>query len=87
MNSRSEIMWLLAPVLGIGLFVGICALLAFWAWRSGKRAAWRRFAQSSPRCGKCGYNMRGLRELTCPECGTEYTVEQLWLAQRDLPEP
>jgi len=25
-----------------------------------------------PRCRKCGYDLRGQRELRCPECGTEF---------------
>ena len=28
-------------------------------------------------CPGCGYNMTGLRETTCPECGGSYTIDQL----------
>ncbi len=28
-------------------------------------------------CPVCGYNLTGLRETRCPECGTQYTVDQL----------
>jgi hypothetical protein len=32
-------------------------------------------------CPTCGYNMTGLRQTVCPECGAAYTVDQL-LAQQ-----
>lgn len=28
-------------------------------------------------CPKCGYDMRGQRELRCPECGAEFSVGEL----------
>lgn len=31
----------------------------------------------SPRCVNCGYNLTGLREARCPECGTQYTLDVL----------
>ena len=33
-------------------------------------------------CPKCGYNMTGLHEARCPECGSRYTLDQLLAAQR-----
>lgn len=67
----------LASVIGL-------ALSAFWIWRSGKRAAWRRFTQEGPRCPACGYSLKGLHEAKCPECGSSYTLDELWKAQRDI---
>ena len=32
-------------------------------------------------CLRCGYNMTGLHEARCPECGTQYTLNQLFAAQ------
>lgn len=29
-------------------------------------------------CPACGYNMTGLRQARCPECGTEYTLDELF---------
>jgi len=80
MNIPSDLLGLMCAGAAAGLF----ALFLFGVWRAGKRAAWRRFTRRSPRCARCGYNMRGLHTLQCPECGVTYTVEQLWLAQRDL---
>ena len=76
----------------IGLASLILILLAFlilvWSfllWRAGKRSAWRRCSQPYPRCVRCGYAMKGLTEARCPECGTRYTLDDLWVGQRDLP--
>jgi len=35
---------------------------------------------ASLHCPQCGYNMRGLREARCPECGTQYTLNELLAA-------
>ncbi len=32
-------------------------------------------------CPVCGYNMTGLREARCPECGSRFTLDQLLTAQ------
>ena len=28
-------------------------------------------------CPSCGYNLTGLKEARCPECGAQYTLDQL----------
>jgi hypothetical protein len=33
-------------------------------------------------CPNCRYSLIGLRELRCPECGTEFTIDELIRAQR-----
>lgn len=32
-------------------------------------------------CPRCGYSLIGLRDLRCPECGTEFTIDELIRAQ------
>jgi len=32
-------------------------------------------------CPRCGYNMTGLRESTCPECGAAFTISELLACQ------
>jgi hypothetical protein len=32
-------------------------------------------------CPRCGYNMTGLNQARCPECGAQYTINQLFSAQ------
>ncbi len=56
----------------------------FAVWRSGKRAAWDRSGRAYPICPRCRYPMRGLSRAQCPECGTRYTLDQLWTGQRDV---
>ena len=34
-------------------------------------------------CPICKYCLTGLRETRCPECGTEFTIDELFCAQRD----
>jgi hypothetical protein len=72
-------------ILAMCVFVPLAlSPIAFLIWRNGKRVAWRRFMQTSPKCLRCGYDMTGLTEARCPECGAEYTLDQLWMAQRDI---
>ncbi len=73
----------------VGLVLaGVC-----WAavWLGGTAFIWRetraeRVARLGRRvgpdlpCPKCGYNLRGLREARCPECGTQYTLDELLAA-------
>ena len=33
-------------------------------------------------CLQCGYNMTGLREPTCPECGASFTLDELLRGQQ-----
>ncbi|MBI1335737.1 MAG: hypothetical protein GC164_02110 [Phycisphaera sp.] len=53
------VIFVLLPI--VGLIVGI----VLWA-RSGAGNAGEGMA-----CGKCGYNVRGLSQLNCPECGAD----------------
>lgn len=39
-------------------------------------------------CPLCGYNLAGLSEARCPECGASFTLEQVLLARpRPVPQP
>ncbi len=33
-------------------------------------------------CPTCGYSMMGLRESRCPECGSRFTLDQLYASQK-----
>ncbi|MBX3324162.1 MAG: hypothetical protein KF757_14380 [Phycisphaeraceae bacterium] len=46
-----------------------------WAW-VGRRAA------GKPRCPKCLYNVAGIKDLTCPECGFAAQTEAFWFKPR-----
>lgn len=75
---------------GFGDFVGSAA--APMLWLVGTIFVWRETAEeraarvhSSGRdsvvCPTCGYNLTGLKEPRCPECGTQFTLDQLLAAQ------
>jgi hypothetical protein len=60
----------------------IVATIFVWRETAGERAA---RVDSSGRdsivCPTCGYNLTGLKEPRCPECGTQFTLDQLLAAQ------
>lgn len=67
--------------LGILLWLASTAIL----WRETRAERLDRIAQGAGRlilCPKCGYNLMGLYEAVCPECGTRFTLDQLYGAQR-----
>ena len=61
------------------------------AWVMGTSLVWRDTPEEARRrrcvkagdplsCPSCGYDMRGLHQATCPECGTQYTLDELLIA-------
>ena len=54
-----------------------------WAWRETSAERAGRLAamgvEALP-CPSCGYNLSGLRESKCPECGSAFTLDQLYAA-------
>ena len=71
-----------------------------WAplWLFGTALAWRETkAERAERlsamglaalpCPSCGYNLAGLRESKCPECGASYTLDQLLAAVQEKARP
>ena len=73
----------------LGIIVGGMAWIVIWMagtiliWREtgAERAArMRDIATGTVCCLRCGYNMTGLHEARCPECGTQYTLNELLAA-------
>lgn len=54
------------------------ALFVFLFWRNGYQRGWRAARDTPPTCPSCGYNLSGLTECRCPECGQTYRIDQLW---------
>ncbi len=51
----------------VGIAVGaVISYVVFLAWRRGR---YRKIRE--PVCGRCGYIVRGVAELKCPECGED----------------
>ena len=74
----------------LGTILGSLAATVIWigatvfAWREtpGERAA--RLARAGADtlvCPSCGYNLTGLREARCPECGNSFTLNDLLAGQ------
>lgn len=62
-------------------------LLAAGAYMIGTAWIWREcadlgmtFDRPYPLCPQCGYNMTGLTQARCPECGQSYTLDRLFAA-------
>jgi hypothetical protein len=55
-------------------WIALAALLLVSAWLVRRAPAVR--SKGIP-CLKCGYDLTGLREARCPECGSQYTLDQL----------
>ncbi len=68
-------------VVGVGVLVVLTAGLALMGvglvWRSGFVRGWRASRSAPPNCPQCGYNMTGLTECRCPECGQRFSIDQI----------
>lgn len=67
---------------GIGPIVWVLATVLIWRETPQERVErLSRLGADSICCPICGYNMTGLRESRCPECGGQFTLDQLLAAQ------
>ncbi len=76
--------WIPGMMLGgaVAVVAWLIATVLIWKETPAERAERvRRQGSGTVMCVKCGYNMTGLREPRCPECGTAYTVDELLKAQ------
>ncbi len=74
-----------------GIFVGGLVTMVLWlpvtilAWRERPAERAERIRQSASDvlfCPRCGYNMTGLQLARCPECGAQFTLNELFAAQQ-----
>jgi hypothetical protein len=65
----------------VGTLVALCSwpMIAVFVWRENADERGRRSVNVS--CPACSYNLTGLSECRCPECGAQYTIDQLYAAQ------
>jgi len=77
--------------------VGIILASMVWAvgWLAGSTLIWREtrsermkrireLGMGTIHCPQCDYNLTGLREARCPECGTQYTLDQLFASITEI---
>ncbi len=71
---------------GFGTFFGSITVTVAWLiatvflWRETTAERAQRVKHSSKSaitCPTCGYNLTGLSEARCPECGTKFTLDEL----------
>ena len=73
----------------LGAFIGGIIAILLWLtctvfiWRDTRSERAARFAGSGQAvvCPGCGYNLTGLRQTTCPECGAAFTLNELLAGQ------
>ncbi|MDM8005274.1 MAG: zinc ribbon domain-containing protein [Phycisphaerae bacterium] len=67
----------------VGAVLWLPVTILVWRERPAERA--ERIRQSASDvlfCPRCGYNMTGLQLARCPECGAQFTLNELFAAQR-----
>lgn len=78
-------------LVGIGTGLGVSAGVAvlFWAFGPGIALLFIYHARRrmTGRCPGCGYSVRGLPELRCPECGRPFTAHEVGLTVEELRSP
>ena len=81
------------PVANEDLAIFLAGLTTIVLWLAVSVLVWRETAAERAEriqasggdvlfCPKCGYNMTGLYEARCPECGSRFTLDQLLANQR-----
>ena len=75
---------------GFGAFAGTTSTILLWLvatcfiWRETPAERAQRLGASGRDgivCPTCGYNLTGLKEPRCPECGTQFTLDELLASQ------
>jgi hypothetical protein len=72
-----------------GVFIGgvtapllwVVATIFIWRESAGESAARLANTEGGVVCPTCGYNLTGLKGTRCPECGNEFTLDQLLASQ------
>ena len=65
-------------ILLIILTGAVSLFVTYLVWRDGYKRGWRTARRKEPTCLKCGYNLSGLTQCRCPECGSVYQLDELW---------
>ena len=62
-------------------------ILTTFIWReSAKERSERTSGVATLTCPTCGYNLTGLQGTRCPECGTQFTVDELLFQRKSTSE-
>lgn len=78
-TREEEIAILIAGVFWVVTWLASTALI--WRETKGERAArLQKLGVSAIACPNCQYNLNGLSAAQCPECGSKFTLDQLFAA-------
>jgi hypothetical protein len=66
----------------LAILLWLVATVFIWRETAAERSARLAGAGNAITCPTCGYNLTGLHESRCPECGTKFTLDELLVAQR-----
>ncbi len=81
LGLRRVLTGMIAPAFGVSTW--LVATVLIWRETPAERAdRVRQAAGNALFCPRCGYNMTGLHEARCPECGSRFTLDQLVAAQK-----
>lgn len=69
---------------GIAFYVLAEFILAYLIWEVGRH--WRAWPRGAV-CPNCRYSLVGVTERRCPECGREFTLDELGISASDLKPP
>jgi DNA-directed RNA polymerase subunit RPC12/RpoP len=67
----------------VAIMLWLIATIFLWRETAGERA--HRVSgstKSAITCPTCGYNLTGLSEARCPECGSKFTLDELFAVQQ-----
>ncbi|MEM7807025.1 MAG: hypothetical protein AAF561_02825 [Planctomycetota bacterium] len=91
-SAIGYVVFLVTDLETFGVFIGGTTTVIAWlvtacvVWRATPMetiaAASGKALDASVTCPRCSYSMTGLRDARCPECGEQYTLDQLFVAQR-----
>ncbi len=85
----APLLWLYPGEQWVAAFLGIACgsvvwiIMTIFVWRetTDERAQRLRGARDAVVCPSCGYNLTGLAATRCPECGKQYTIDELLAEQ------
>jgi predicted MFS family arabinose efflux permease len=75
-TNEQELSYVAAAMMWALLWYGSTPLI--WCERKAERAARLGNLGIELACPNCGYNLTGLREARCPECGSTFTLDELF---------
>ena len=58
-------------------------VLVWWESSQERLERLKSYGTDTVCCINCGYNMTGLRDARCPECGSQFTLDELLTAQHE----